>query len=37
MESLSMTPLVLMRQQNKNFKTRQKQLDKRIKNKKLLR
>lgn len=37
MESLQSTPVLILRQNNKIFKTRQRQLDKRVRNKKLLR
>lgn len=37
MESINNTPLLLLRNKNKSFKARQKQLDKRVRNKKLLR
>ena len=37
MESLSSTPVLILRQNNKSFKCRQHQLDRRVRNKKHLR
>ena len=36
MESINNVPLLILRQNNKSFKAKQKQLDRRVKNKKLL-